>query len=290
MPVHPPRPTGPALNALRAFEAAARLGGFSKAAEELCVTSGAVAQQVKGLEDWAGADLFERQPQGVVLNDLGRQVLPLAERAFDQLAATVQEIRAVASPNRLHIAALPAVAQLWLSPRLPAIRRALPDLVISVTAMEQAPNLGRDPFDLTLFLGDPEDGQVVATDEILPVCAPDVAGRVMQVADLAQLPCLSDSSWSQDWAVWLQARAGAETPQLRGPVFSLYALAVQEAVNGAGVLMGHQCLIEQDLKAGRLVSPFPQAVPTGKALVLTARKPVRPPLARLIAALSESRL
>ncbi|WP_323786329.1 LysR family transcriptional regulator [Thalassovita sp.] len=290
MPVHPPRPTGPPLNALRAFEAAARLGGFSKAAEELCVTAGAVAQQIKGLEDWAGAALFDRQPQGVVLNDLGRQVLPLAERAFDQLAATVQEIRAVASPNRLHIAALPAVAQLWLSPRLPAIRRALPDLVISVTALEQVPNLARDPFDLTLFLGDPEEGQIIAMDEILPVCAPAVAEGLAQIADLAQVPCLSDSSWSQDWAVWLKVRAGAEAPQLHGPVFSLYALAVQEAVNGAGVLMGHQSLIEQDLKAGRLVCPFPQAVPTGKALVLTARNPMRPPLARLIGELCESGL
>ena len=82
MSVKPPRPMGPPLNALRAFEAAARLGGFSRAAEELCVTPGAVAQQIKQLEDWAGAPFFDRQAQGVQLNALGRQLLPMAERAF----------------------------------------------------------------------------------------------------------------------------------------------------------------------------------------------------------------
>lgn len=226
MPVHPPRPSGPPLNALRAFEAAARLGGFSRAAEELCVTPGAVAQQVKALEDWAGVALFDRQRQGVVLNDMGRQVLPLATRAFDHLAATVQELRAVASPNRLHIAALPAVAQLWLSPRLPGLRRVLPDLEISVTAMEQPPNLDRDPFDMTLFFGDPAAGEAVARDEIVPVCAPALADGIASVADLGRQHCLSDSTWARDWEDWLRHVAGAEAPSVRGPVFSLYALAV----------------------------------------------------------------
>lgn len=290
MPVHPPRPSGPPLNALRAFEAAARLGGFSRAAEELCVTPGAVAQQVKLLEDWAGVALFDRQAQGVVLNDMGRQVLPLATRAFDQIAATVQEIRAVASPNRLHIAALPAVAQLWLSPRLPGLRRALPGLEISVTAMEQPPNLERDPFDMTLFFGDPAESEAIAEDEILPVCAPALAGGLAHVADLVGVNCLSDSAWAQDWPLWLQRVAGAEAPTVRGPAFSLYALAVQEAVNGAGVLIGHRCLIERDLREGRLVAPFGRPVATGKALIMQLRQPLREPLARLAAALRESRL
>lgn len=290
MPVHPPRPSGPPLNALRAFEAAARLGGFSRAAEELCVTPGAVAQQVKLLEDWAGVALFDRQAQGVMLNDMGRQVLPLATRAFDQIAATVQELRAVASPNRLHIAALPAVAQLWLSPRLPGLRRALPDLEISVTAMEQPPNLERDPFDMTLFFGDPAESEAIAEDEILPVCAPALAGELADVADLVGVNCLSDSAWSQDWPLWLQQVAGAEAPMVRGPVFSLYALAVQEAINGAGVLIGHRCLIERELREGRLVAPLGHPVATGKALIMQLRQPVREPLARLAAALRESRL
>lgn len=287
MSVRPPRPIGPPLNALRAFEAAARLGGFARAAEELCVTPGAVAQQIKQLEDWAGAELFERRKQGVVLNTTGRQILPLAERAFDQVAELVQGLRVAASPNRIHIAALPAVAQMWLSPRLPALRQKMPQLEISVTAMEEPPNLDRDPYDLSIFYMADESGphtRLIAKDVIQPVCAPHLAAQLRQVGDLPGAQCLVDSAWASDWEIWLKA-VGQDALQLRGPSYSLYSLAVQEAVNGAGVLMGHEALIQPLLKAGRLVAPFKAPVATGHNLVAMMRQPVRDPLAQFVEAL-----
>ena len=120
MTVSPPRPKGPPLNALRAFEAAARRGSFSAAADELCVTPGAVAQQVKSLEAWAGARLFLRHAQGVELTALGLDVLPGFVAAFDRLGEAAQALRSQAAPDTIGIAALPSIAQLWLSPRLPA--------------------------------------------------------------------------------------------------------------------------------------------------------------------------
>lgn len=269
MAVTPPRPKGPPMTSLRAFEAAARLGGFARAGDELCVTPGAVAQQVKALEDWCGAALFERRAQGVVLSAAGAQALPKLSAAFDGLGAAVTQLRQATAPGRLHIAALPAVAQLWLSPRMPAIRAALPDVEISVTALEQPPNMTREPFDLSVFYGTDQaggqgagqvsgqsSGQAIEQDVIFPVCAPEVARALHAVQDLASVPCLSDAVWSEDWAIWL-GQAGSDLVP-RGPIYSLYALAVQEAVNGAGVLIGHAALVRRHLAEGRLVRPFAQ--------------------------------
>ena len=100
MAVKPPRPPSPPLTALRAFEAAARLGGFTRAADELCVTPGAVAQQVKQLEAWAGAPLFERRAHGVVLTEAGKVTLPALTEAFDQMGAALQVLRQATSPSR----------------------------------------------------------------------------------------------------------------------------------------------------------------------------------------------
>ena len=135
MPVAPPRPKDLPLSALRTFEAAARLGGFAAAAQELGVTSGAVTAQIKGLEARLGAALFERGPRGVVLTALGIRALPALMAAFDALALAAQHLRAEAAPRVVHIATLPAIAQLWLSPRLPALRAAHPDIMLSITAM-----------------------------------------------------------------------------------------------------------------------------------------------------------
>lgn len=259
MPISPPRPKGPPLNALRAFEAAARLGGFSTAAEELCVTPGAVAQHVKVLEAWAGADLFERRSQGVELTPFGASLVHDFGDAFDRLGEAVQKLRSGASPKHIRIAALPSVAQLWLSPRLPEIRRASPDIAISVTAMEWQPSLQREPFDLSIFFDEPpaRTGTVeLCQDVVFPVCAPDVAARLKTPADLAGETFLHDASWRDDWNRWLGAALGDTPMDSRGPVFSLYSLAVEEARNGAGVLIGHEPLVRGHLASGALVAPF----------------------------------
>jgi LysR family glycine cleavage system transcriptional activator len=259
MAVSPPRPKGPPLNALRAFEAAARLGGFAAAAEELCVTPGAVAQHVKALEAWAGADLFERRSQGVRLTVLGSELAADFSAAFDRLGEAVHALRSRAMPREVRIAALPSVAQLWLAPRQPALRTVAADVAISITASEVPPNLRREPFDLCVFFqdGPPARGAVdLGADSVFPVCAPAVAARIASPADLAQETFLHDASWAGDWAVWLAEMAPDTRLDTRGPTFSLYALAVEEAVNGAGVLIGHEPLVSRHLASGTLVDPF----------------------------------
>lgn len=275
MPVAPPRPKFPPLNALRAFEAAARLGGFAAAAEELGVTPGAVTAHVKALEDSLGAPLFSRHPKGVRLTALGARVLPGFTQAFDALGQAVLTLRVEAAPRHVHIATLPAIAQLWLSPRLPGLRAAAPDISVSITAMEAPPNLKRAPYDLSLFYRDASAG-ALAADEIFPVCAPALAARLHRPEDLLDLPCLSDAVWSEDWALWAAAAMPGRDFVPRGPVFSLYALAVEEAVNGAGVLIGHGALVARELAAGRLVAPFATRVTLPRPLSLWSARPLAP--------------
>lgn len=281
MPVAAPRPSGPPLNALRAFEAAARLGGFTAAAGELCVTPGAIAQHVKTLEAWAGAQLFERHGKGVRLTDLGTAVVAEFSAAFDHLGSAVQSLRATALPNHVRIAALPSIAQLWLSPRLPDIRVNVPNVTISITALETAPNLQREPYDLSIFFetgGLDGDVVLVTRDVIFPVCIPRLASGLNAPGDLNNVTCLHDANWSQDWPAWLSSAhrehdidGYGDVPEdahgdVRGPTFSLYSLALEEALNGAGVLMAHEALVETHLERGALVAPFSTKVELQQAL------------------------
>lgn len=282
MPVAPPRPKDLPLTALRAFEAAARLGGFAAAAQELGVTPGAITAHIKQLEHSLGAPLFARTPRGVRLTTLGQQALPNFTHAFDALGTAIGDLRAAAAPRTVHIATLPAIAQLWLSPRLPALRVAAPDITISITALEQPPNLKRSPYDLSLFFDDTPQGRL-APDVIFPVCAPALAARLNGPQDISRFPCLSDATWSEDWALWAQSLP--DPPAIaRGPTFSLYALAVEETVNGAGLLIGHESLVSGHLADGRLVAPFAARVTLPRGLRLWSDRPLRPgSAARLIA-------
>jgi DNA-binding transcriptional LysR family regulator len=273
MPVSPPIPKHPPLRALRAFESAGRLGSFAAAASELGVTAGAVTALIKGLETDLGAPLFERQAKGVRLTPLGADALSAFTAAFDAMGTAARALWASAAPRDVHIATLPAIAQLWLSPRLPGLRSANPEIAVSITAMEAPPNLKRAPYDLCLFFTD-GPGQIIAEDVIFPVCAPSLAARLTALSDLTRVPCLSDSAWLSDWRQWLDQAAPGHRLNPSGPVFSLYALAVEEAVNGAGVLIGHGALVENHMARGDLVAPSPQSVTVRPPLRLWSARPL----------------
>lgn len=274
MSIAPPRPKPLPLTALRAFEAAARLGGFAAAAEELHVSPGAISAHIKTIETELGTALFERTASGVTLTPLGQRALPQFANAFDHLGDAVQALRADAAPDVVHIAALPAIAQFWLSPRLPALRAAAPEIQISITALEHPPNLKRVPYDLCLFYGETE-GETVAEDVLLPVCAPSVADRLTHSSDMANVPCLTDTGWPDDWQTWIAGALPGAGFTPRGPSFSLYSLAVEETVNGAGILMGHQALIAPHLASGKLVAPFDMPVRLRASLRMWSLQPAR---------------
>lgn len=282
----------PSLNALRAFEAAARLGSFAQAAVELSVTPGAISQQIKTLENWANITLFERQAQRVVLTDTGKALQPMLQDAFDALTAAVHYLDDLNGQPTLHIAAMPSVAQLWVSPRLEMLRQAFPEYTVSVSAMEQSPDLQRTLYDASVFIAPATASEtqiILAGDEIFPVCTPALAEHIERDG-LNNVTRLHDAVWHEDWRHWSQATGHRLTDPDSGAQYSLYSIALEQCKAGQGVLIGHQSLVEQSLADGTLVRPFAESVHTDFRLVLTLSKRLieRPFGQRLVEVLSES--
>ncbi|KPQ07737.1 MAG: glycine cleavage system transcriptional activator GcvA [Rhodobacteraceae bacterium HLUCCA12] len=270
MSAQSPRPRKPPLTALRAFEAAGRLGGFAPAAQELGVTPGAITAHLKGLETTLGAALFERAARGVRLTALGREVLPDFTAAFDALNAATHRLQAAAAPGRVRIATDPAIAQLWLSPRLPQLRRALADIRVEIVTMDAAPEPGRDGCDLYLFhqsMGARSGTFTLARETLVPVCAPALARRWRGPSDLDPAQCLVDARHPEDWRAWSRV-AGRPELAPRGPVLDTTVLCVEEAVNGAGIALSRQALVGRHLADGRLVQPFGPALALDRVMVL----------------------
>ncbi|WP_273498318.1 LysR family transcriptional regulator [Lentibacter algarum] len=287
MALAPPRPKGPPLNALRAFEAAARLGSFAAAAEELSVTAGAISQHIKQIEGWAGTTLFVRRAQGVALTSAGRTLLAPLTLAFDNISDATSLLRTLSPKPTLNIATLPSIAQLWLQPRLAQVRAALGATSLSVYALETPPDMRRAPFDCSLFLQKPTGSTqetVLAQDSLLPVCAPSVAARLKAPQDLANETLLYDESWHDDWPIWTKAHGLSLPPSQDLARYSLYALAVADARAGFGVLMGHMPLVQNALDTGELVAPFNMPLTSDKALVLQLGQNVPQDLASLLTA------
>ena len=261
----PPKPAAPPLNSLRAFEAASRLGGFKAAAAELSVTPGAVAQHIKSLEAWAGASLFERMSQGVRLTSLGKAVAADFSQAFDHLGAAVLRLRADAGPQQIRIAVLPSIAQLWLARRMPRVRALSVNTTISITALDNPPNLLREPYDLSIFFA-AEEGSgnrvELGNDRIFPVCAPSIAARLREPADLAHHTLIHDDTHKglfelAEWQTWLDAAGVGNIDATRGGLhFNVADHGINAAVAGAGVVLGRETLAQADVEAGRLVAPF----------------------------------
>ena len=292
MPLNPPKWTMAPMNALRAFEAAGRHGSFQRAAEELAVTPGAIAQQARKLEDWAGAALFQRRAQGVTLTPLGREVLPDVSRGLAVLGAASSAMRR-GMVRSVAIAALPAIAQLWLSPRIAAVQSACPDIEISIHALDDCAALGKSGIDLGIYPANeaPDDSKLIAAiieDNLLPIAAPNVAATIKSTEDLARVPLIHDSAWRNDWPTWLAAHPVPGLDPARGPAHSLYTIALERCMAGDGVLMGHSALVQAALADGRVSAPFPDRTVSAGHFCLfgPVKVELAPELASVINALS----
>ena len=260
MTAQPPRPRLPPLTALRAFEAAGRLGGFASAALELGVTPGAVTAHLKTLEAALGVTLFERHRRGVSLTDVGARVLPEFTDAFAALTTAVHHLEAEATPGLVRIATTPDLAQLWLSPRLSALRaQGLQIVPIPVETIEAARGLA----DLALQF----TASKTATVPLVAVAAPPIARELRTLEGLDPARCLSLSGPLGDWGLWLTAGGNPDLVP-RGPVFVQAALALEEAANGAGILVIARPLAEAALLAGRVALVLGVLADSGQALIM----------------------
>lgn len=253
------------LNALRAFEASARHLNFTKAAQELCVSQGAVSQQVAQLEARLGAPLFRRLPRGLMLTDEGRALLPVMGDALDRIGATLDRIEGGRPREILNIGVVGTFAGGWLLDRLADFDRACPHVDLRIMTNNNRVDLAGEGLDLAIRFGDGAwhgtHADPILRAPLAPLCAPDVAARLDDPAALARETLLR-SYRADEWPRWFAA-AGAACPPLRGPLFDSSILMVQAALRGLGVALAPPAMFEADLQAGRLIQPFATSVDLG---------------------------
>ncbi len=279
----------PSTGALRAFEAAARLASFTRAAAELGQTQGAVSHRIRELEARLGARLFEREARGIVLSTAGRTYLPFARAALDRLWAGAEALRPQDTGNILTVSCSPNFAAKWLVPRLGAFTSAHPDLDLRISAAMQHVTFSGDGIDVAIRHGDGEWPHLHVTrlcaEEMFPVASPGLlAGdRLSSVADLARFVLIHDRS-REGWPHWLRA-VGADPASFdldHGPVFNQTSLAIDAAIAGQGVALARSALAALDLADGRLVRPLADAIPADFAywIVCPPATAERPKIAR----------
>ena len=254
----------PPLNALRAFEAAARHGGFTGAADELCVTRGAISRHVKLLEEHLGVALFRRLPQGIVLTEPGRRFLPILTGAFESIGHGARTISA--EKTDLRIICPPTISIRWLIPRLGQFRARFPDIQIRLTTeFFEWDSIQSGDFDLG-FREEHRDQRPPEIEVlpmfsmlIVPACAPQLLKGPIPLEkpeDLANFTLLHESPDRHDWRSWLSAFDVKGVDPQSGDLFPNLDMAVKAAVMGTGVVMGDVVLTRDEFETGMLVMPF----------------------------------
>ena len=257
----------PPLNALRAFEAAARHLNFSRAADELSVTPGAVSQQIQNLEDYVGVALFKRTPKGLLLTDPAQIALPALREAFDRLADAASMLTAAVDGRRLTVSVAPSFAAKWLVPRLGLFEAKHPQVDVWVSAGMELADFNSGEVDLAIRYGAGRYPGLevirLMQETVVPVISPELLERqpLNELTDLADQVLLHDGSPDADdscpdWTMWLAARGVKGVDGTRGPRFNQSSLVIEAAVGGRGVALAKRALAQADLDAGRLVSPF----------------------------------
>jgi len=250
----------PPLNGLKAFEAAARSESFTRAAEELNVTQGAISHQVKALEVTLGLKLFHRERQRLILTEAGRDYLTVIRDALDQIAVGTERLLQRQESGVLTVSTSPDFAAKWLVNRLSRFAEKYPDVDLRVSATTHYVDFARDDVDIAIRHGDGKwpglDVQRLYSERLFPVCSPKlVAGRnrITKAADLLKFPLLRLED-AKNWTRLLEA-AGVKATVRPGPVLNRASMLIDAAIDGQGVALARTALAAWDLINGRLVRP-----------------------------------
>jgi LysR family transcriptional regulator, glycine cleavage system transcriptional activator len=274
----------PPLNALRAFEAAARLLSFSKAADELHITHGAVSRAIRQLESDLGIHLFQRTTRSVKLTPTGASYAREVRDVLDHLAAATVAATGPQSSGLLNLSTVDSLAAKWLVPRLFRFRRAHPEIDVRLSTSERLVDFVNDGMDIAIRYGQGRypglQSELLVEEDLSPVCSPSLLEGphpLRTPADLKYHTLIHDD-FHIDWAMWLRTAGITDIDPHRGPRFYSSEHAVQAAVLGEGVILGRSALVADDLASGRLIRPFTIRLPAGLAyyVVYPARSLRRP--------------
>jgi LysR family glycine cleavage system transcriptional activator len=264
------RPRLPPLNNLKTFEAAARHESFTRAAEELCVTQGAVSQQVKALEEGLGIKLFNRERQRLIITEAGRDYLVIVRDALDRIALGTERLLQRQNAGVLTVSTSPDFAAKWLVHRLGHFAEAHSGIDLRVSATLHHVDFAREEVDLAVRHGDGNwlglDAVQLSSEQLFAVCSPKLLSgrrRLGKPADLLKLPLIHLDN-REDWTKWLRAVGVDEGKVAHGPVLNRPSMVIDAATNGQGVALARTTLAAWDLINGRLVRPFRDSLPLSK--------------------------
>jgi LysR family glycine cleavage system transcriptional activator len=266
----------PSIDGLAAFVAAAEHGSFTRAADQLNLSQGAISRQVRELETRLGVRLFERIRQRIILTDAGRLYLSQVKKALDDLAEAARSVASLSNSTILNLVALPTFAGRWLVPRLSNFQKQNPAITIHITTRQSPIDYATEPFDAAVFHGAPHWPGTISyhlmDEDLVAVACPKLGvGRTIQTAgDIAKYSLLHNMGNRTRWAQWMKM-AGVEVHEpVHGHTYQNYAMVAQAAAAGIGIALLPRYLVEDDVAAKRLeivAAQFP-SVSTSYHLIL----------------------
>jgi LysR family glycine cleavage system transcriptional activator len=268
----------PPLNALKAFEAAARHESFTRAAEELCVTQGAVSHQVKALEAELAVKLFNRERQRLLITEAGRDYLNVIRDALDRIAIGTERLLQRQSAGVLTVSTSPDFAAKWLVHRLGHFAEVNTGIDLRVSATLHHVDFAREDVDLAVRHGDGQwpglDTVRLSAEQLFAVCSPKLLSgrrRLDALSDILKFP-LSHLDNRSEWVNWLRGVGIDDADVTHGPVLNRASMVIDAAIDGQGVALARTTLAAWDLINGRLVRPFPESLRLSKTYWIVCPK------------------
>lgn len=273
----------PPLNALRSFEAAARLGSFNQAADELYVTPSAISHQIKSLETFLGMNLFRRDKRKVLLTAPGEKYLVAVQLALDEIDSATRRLMASPNAGAVNIAVAPAFLTRWLVPRLGDFQRQHPDVELRLSTLSGEVDFEHSDTDMAIYFGDGRwkgvEAHFMRTTAVMPVCSPKLLDGdlpLRQPDDLRRFTLIHVSSRSTEWHQ-LFAQAGLNwSREQKSLTFSNTSLALGAAMEGLGIALSDSQLIEREVQYGQLVHPFDMVLETDRSFYLVYSRKRQP--------------
>lgn len=261
----------PSFSALQCFEAAARHQSFTRAAEELNLTQSAVSRQVRNLEDYLQLDLFERVKKRLILSEAGEKYAREVGDLLDRMeAATIRLMTQHDSQGVLEVGTLPTFGSRWLIPRLEGFASSYPDIQLNLVTHTRDIDFATQNIDIAIQYGQGNwpgcVSHLICEETVVAVGAPKLLGNDPErpAADVLGFTMLQLATRKQAWSQWLSAKNLGDREPGHGPCFEQFSMVSQAALSGLGLAVMPTLFVEDDLRSGRLIAPFGEAVPSGK--------------------------
>ncbi|WPN58177.1 LysR family transcriptional regulator [Pseudomonas sp. P9_31] len=264
----------PSTTALISFEAAARHESFTKAAQELSLTQGAICRQIASLEEFLNVELFRRSRRGVKLTEAG---LSYSRRVATQLDAVERDTLSVMGQqgaNVIELAVVPTFGTQWLLPRLKDFQHKHPEVTVNLTNRTRPFLFADTDFDAAIYFGDADwpgtESHRLMGENPMPVCSPTLLGKkaILSPSEIAELPLLQQTTRPYAWRQWFNAQNLNIPRDMTGPRYELFSMLAQAATHDMGIALIPPFLIQRELAERRLVIANPQALSSIKAYYL----------------------